>query len=96
MANRVGTSRRKTRSKLRKPADMRGKTNINAFLQTFNDGERVVVKLDPAYQRGMCHPRFQGHSGSISGKKGMCYLVNINDGNKQKKLIVHPAHLKRN
>ncbi len=96
MANRVGTTRRKTRHKLAKPANMRGKNNINRFLQTFEDGERVVVKLDSSYQKGMCHPRFHGLSGLVVGKRGFCFEVGIMDGNKPKKLVVHPAHLRRN
>jgi len=95
MPNRVGTARRKTRSKLRKPANLRGKMNINAFLQNFNEGERVVVKLSSDYQKGMCHPRFHGLSGNVVAKRGFCYVISILDGGKKKKLVVHPAHLRR-
>ena len=95
MPKRIGTTRRKTRQKLRKPAHLRGKMNINAFLQTFKEGERVTVKLSSDYQKGMCHPRFHGLSGIIDSKRGFCYVLNINDGNKKKKLVVHPAHLRR-
>ncbi|MEK6967718.1 MAG: 50S ribosomal protein L21e [Nanoarchaeota archaeon] len=96
MPNRVGTARRKTRSKLRKPAHMRGKTNINKFMQTFDQGEHVAVKLDSGYQKGMCHPRFHGSAGVIVGRRGICYVLTIHDGEKQKRLVVHPVHLRRN
>ena len=95
MPNRVGTSRRKTRQKLKKPFSQRGKTNINKYLQVFKTGERVILKIEPAYQKAMYHPRFHGLSGIVLGMRGRCYLVQINDGDKQKKLIAHPVHLKR-
>lgn len=92
---RIGGFRRKTRHKLRKNVRDRGKTSIKKSLQKFDDGDRVYLKAEPAYQKGMYFPRYHGKSGVISGKQGICYYVRIKDHNKAKTLLVHPIHLKR-
>jgi large subunit ribosomal protein L21e len=50
---------------------------------------------EPAYQKGMYYPRFHGKSGIVSGMRGDCYEIVIKDSAKQKTLVVHPIHLKR-
>ncbi|MBS3145382.1 50S ribosomal protein L21e [Candidatus Woesearchaeota archaeon] len=95
MVQRAGSFRRKTRSKLKKNIRDRGKISIRKYLQTFKEGEIVVLKAEPAVQRGMYFPRYHGKSGRIKGKKGNCYEVLIKDGGKEKTLIVHPIHLKK-
>jgi large subunit ribosomal protein L21e len=42
----------------------------------------------------MPHPRFKGKTGRIIEKRGKSYIVQILDGNKAKKLIARPEHLK--
>jgi large subunit ribosomal protein L21e len=44
--------------------------------------------------KGQPHPRFHGKTGKIADKRGQAYIVAINDGNKAKKLIIRPEHLK--
>ena len=73
----------------------REKTTVNAILQKFSIGDKVVIDIDSSVQGGMPHPRFQGNSGEIIDKSGDCYEVSIMDGNKAKMLIVHPVHLKK-
>ncbi len=90
-----GSFRRKTRHKLKKNYKQKGKISIRQFFQEFKEGDRVVLKAEPAYQKGMYYPRFHGKSGLILNKKGHCYEVLIKDGNKEKLLIVHPVHLMR-
>jgi len=90
-----GSFRRKTRSKLRKHYKTKGKISIRKFFQEFNEGDRVVLKAEPAYQKGMYYPRFHGKSALVLGQRGRCYEVLIKDGKKDKMLIVHPVHLKK-
>ena len=92
---RVGGFRRKTRHKLRKKRSERGKMSITRYLQKFKDGERVFLKADPSYQKGMYFPRFHGKAGVVIGKQGNSYKIQIKDGNKGKILLVHPVHLKK-
>lgn len=87
--------RRGTRSKLRKRRRDRGKISVTRFLQEFEVGDRVVIRPESSYHRGIPHQRFIGMSGVIKGKRGRSYLVEIRDGKKIKTLFLPPIHLKR-
>ena len=95
MAQRQGGGRRKTRGKFRKNINDRGKISIKKYFQEFTNGDRVILKAEPAVQTGMYFRRFHGKVGEVSGMRGECYIVKIKDLNKKKELIVHPVHLKR-
>lgn len=95
MAQRIGGFRRKTRDKLKKNIRTRGKISIKRYLQVLKDGDKVLLKSEPAVQKGMYFPRYHGRYGTIVGKKGNCYEVKILDGKKPKVLIIHPVHLKK-
>jgi large subunit ribosomal protein L21e len=90
-----GAFRRGTRSKLRKNHTDKGKISLRKFFQELNVGDKVVLKAEPAYQKGMYYPRFHGRNGMVMDKRGDCYEVLIKDGEKDKLLIVHPIHLMR-
>ncbi|MEE9525818.1 MAG: 50S ribosomal protein L21e [Candidatus Woesearchaeota archaeon] len=92
---RIGTARRKTRHKLSKSVRTKGKISLTKYFQKFKEGDKVILKAEPAVQKGMYHPRYFGKNGTIKGKKGRCYEVTIKDRTKQKVLIVHPVHLKK-
>ena len=92
---RVGGFRRKTRRKLSKPVRKKGKFSLTKFFQSLKDGDRVYLVAEPGVQKGMYFPRFHGKSGIVDGKQGSNYFIKIKDGNKLKKLLVHPVHLKK-
>ena len=81
-------TRRKLEQKLARPT-------ITRFLQEFNIGQKVVITLEPSSHKGMPFPRFKGTSGKIIGRRGNSYIVKIKDGDKIKKIISRPEHLKR-
>jgi len=93
MVQRIGGFRRKTRDKLKKPIRFKGKISISRYFQVFNEGETVTIKPEPSVQKGMPYPRFQGKKGTIIGKQGDCYKVQILDGGMKKILLAHPVHL---
>lgn len=95
MVDRVGGFRRKTRYKMSKNFREKGKIRIRYFLQSFEEGDKVLLHAEPSYQKGMYHPRFYGKPGTISKKLGTCYEVKIKDFTKEKSLVVHPIHLRR-
>jgi len=95
LVKRIGSFRRKTRHKLSKKNRKKGKINLSKYFQVFKVGQKVVLKAEPAIQKGMYRPVFHGKSGIISAKKGKCYEVSIKDKNKQKTIIVHPIHLQK-
>lgn len=86
--------RSKTRRKLRKKVRQRGHPNPNVYLKQFEVGQKVHIDIDPSVHDGMPHRRFDGRTGEIVGRRGECYLVLVPDMAAQKRIIVHPAHLK--
>lgn len=90
---RKGGTRRKSRTKLTRHPRQQGKKDITSYLQTFEDGDAVVLELDPSVHEGHFHPRFNGRSGVITGQQGDCYKVAITDKDKEKTVIAHPVHL---
>ena len=84
--------RAKTRFKIKQKVAYR--PPITKFLQQFKKNQQVVIVQEPSSQRGMPHPRFKGKTGKVLDKRGKSYIVEILDGNKVKKLICRPEHLK--
>ena len=84
--------RSKTRFKLIQKPGYR--PPITKFLQEFRTNQKVIILQEPSSQRGMPHPRYKGIAGHVIGKRGKSYIVEIVDGNKVKKLISRPEHLK--
>ncbi|MFH1064743.1 MAG: 50S ribosomal protein L21e [Candidatus Woesearchaeota archaeon] len=95
MTTRIGGFRRKTRSKLKKDRNEKGKISLRNFLQKLNTGDKVLLNAEPAYQDGMYFPRYHGKVGTVKSKKGDCYDVTIDDRGKEKILIIHPVHLRK-
>lgn len=95
MVIRIGGKRRKTRYVFRKEPRNKGKVSLTKYFQTFKDGEKVHLKAEPAIHKGMYFRRFNAKSGVINGKQGRCYFVKIEDGGKEKRILVHPIHITR-
>jgi len=95
MGKRKGTARRKSRKLMTKYYRNKGKISVTSFLAEFKKGDRVVIKPEPAYQKGLCHLRFYGQQGVVKSRRGKSYIIEIKDINKKKELIIHPVHLKR-
>jgi len=84
-----------TRDKLKnKPRD-RGTSPPQRAVEEFDAGEKVHLKIDPSVPNGRFHPRFDGQTGTVEGKQGDAYKVDIVDGGKEKTIIVTAAHLRR-
>lgn len=95
MAKRIGGARRKSRSKLKKHYRSKGKLSLKKFFEIFNPGDKVILKAEPSYHKGMYNLRFHGKIGVVVKKLRTNYEVIITDGTKKKTLIVHPVHLKK-
>ena len=95
MVKRIGTARRKTRGLYSIKHRDKGKIKIRDYLQSFNEGDKVILRIRPNVQSGIPFRRFVGLSGIVIGKQGEAYKVSIKDMNKQKIALVHPLHLKR-
>lgn len=95
MTKRIGGARRKTRHKYGKKKKEKGKISLRAYLQKFKKGDKVNLNVESAVQKGMYFRRFVGKVGEIDSKQGRCYKIKIKDKGKEKKIIVHPVHLRR-
>ena len=83
--------RRKTRRRLKK----RERLSIKKMLQTFEIGEKVVIKPHAAVQKGMPHRRFFGKVGKVVDRRGKAYVLEVKDGKAIKQVISLPVHLRR-
>ncbi|WP_455391574.1 50S ribosomal protein L21e [[Eubacterium] cellulosolvens] len=95
MVKRSRGFRSKTRKKLSKHPRHRGLSPITRVLQEFDEGEHVNIIIDPSVHKGQPHPRFHGLTGTVLGIQGEAYLLNVKDGNKDKKLLIRPEHLRK-
>lgn len=85
--------RSKTRHLLLKDPRKRGMLPPNRVLQQFEPGQTVAVKLEPSQHGGMAHKRFQGLTGTVAGKQGDAFVVEVLHGNMPKTLVVRAEHL---
>ena len=83
--------RRRTREKFRRSV----RTSINEFMKEFEVGDKVVININSSSESGMPFRRFQGLCGEVVEKRGRAYVLEIKDGDKTKKVIANPEHLKK-
>lgn len=95
MVKRSKGIRSTSRKTLRKSPRERGMTPITHSFIEYKEGEKASVIIDPGIHGGQPHLRFQGETGIIIGKQGRAYVLEVNSGNKAKRLIVGPEHLKK-
>jgi len=85
----------KTRQKFRRRPRERGLSPITRTFQKFEVGQKVVIVIDSSVQRGWPHHRFHGMTGTVVGKRGRAYLVDVRFGGRIKQAVVLPEHLRR-
>lgn len=85
--------RQGTRKKLANSPRERGASPPQRSIAEFDEGQKVHLRLDPSDPDGRFHPRFNGLTGEVIGTQGSAYKVQINDGGKDKTVIVTPVHL---
>ena len=72
----------------------KGKVKLGAYFKKFEEGERVAIVKEHAIKAAF-PKRIIGKSGKIIGKRGTHQIVELKDGGKIKKYILHPVHLKK-
>ncbi len=81
---------RKTRNRFRKNTRM----TVNAFLREFQIGGKAAIDIESGSSSGQPFRRFQGLTGTVVGRRGRAYIIEILDGKMKKKIIAKPEHLK--
>lgn len=94
MAVRSKGTRSKTRHKLSRHPRERGNPPPSHSLRDYPPGTKVAVTINPAVQKGMPHPRFQGLTGSVVERRGDAFIIALYAGNKLKTIISRPEHLR--
>ena len=82
--------RRRTREKFRKSKRM----TVNAFVREFKEGSHVAIDIESGSNAGQPFRRFQGLTGTVAGRRGRAYIIQLSDCGKPKKIIANPEHLK--
>jgi large subunit ribosomal protein L21e len=85
--------RSRSRGLLTKEVRERGMPPITRFLQSFEVGDKVIVRLEASDPHGQPHPRYQGRTCTVVARVGRAYRIEFLDGNKRKELIANPVHL---
>jgi len=85
--------RRRSRGIMRKSPRSRGFPPAGSMVRSFEEGERVSIKIEPSQLSGAPHLRFQGRTGVVVGRQGRMYLVSIMDGGKEKIILSGAVHL---
>lgn len=88
-------TRRKTRRKFQKKARERGMVPVARFFRVFEEGDRVLIKVEPSQHGGMPYKGFHGKIGVVKGKRGGAYLVEVSDKNAKKTVIAGPIHMRK-
>ncbi|MFC3476850.1 50S ribosomal protein L21e [Halobacterium litoreum] len=83
-----------TREKLSNKPRERGTSPPQRAVTEFEEGQKVHLKIDPSVNDGRFHARFSGHTGTVVGKQGAAFKVQVNDGGKDKIVIANAAHLR--
>src|SRR5579862_4014372 len=87
--------RSRSRGTFTKEVRDRGLPPITRFLQKFEVGDRVIVRIEASDPHGQPHPRYQGRVCVVEAKVGRAYRISFVDGHKPKQLIATPVHLMR-
>ncbi len=86
---------KRSRNKLRLSAKERGTIDMKKALQSFSEGDKVMIQPDPRTQRNIPHRSFFGSNGIVVKKKGKAYTVEVLFGGKPKRVDLLPVHIKR-
>lgn len=95
MVERSRGKRSNTRWKMTRKLREKGKILITRHLQSFKEGDMVLIKPDSSVQKGLPSRRFYLKAGKIKGVRGKSYLIEIKDGGKTKRITTPPVHLKK-
>jgi len=77
----------------RKRVREKGKIRLSRYFKNIENKTRVAIVVDKGL-RASFPKRLQGNSGVVKEARGKFKVVEIKEGNKVKKFIIHPVHLK--
>jgi large subunit ribosomal protein L21e len=72
----------------------KGKLQLSRYFQKLEKGDYVAVIKEPLVKSSF-PLTLQGRTGIVEDRKGKAYIVKIRTGNKEKKFLIEPIHLKK-
>jgi len=72
----------------------KGKLKFSEYFKKLVKNDTVAIVKEPGVKSGF-PSKVVGSTGKVIGDQGRCKIVELSDGNKMKKFIVHPIHLKK-
>ncbi|MFG1519291.1 MAG: 50S ribosomal protein L21e [Thermoplasmataceae archaeon] len=84
-----------SRMKMRRKIKERGLPTVNELMKSFEVGDKASIVINSSIHKGMPFHNFHGYTGTVVKKQGECYLVSINVGSVEKKILAGPAHLRK-
>jgi len=87
--------RRKSRSALTKKVRDKGRLPISRLLTSYEEGEKVVINIDPGIHKAMPHKRYQGKVATIVGQRGKAYVMEIPQRKTVKTIITTAHHIRK-
>ncbi len=94
MVKRTHGYRFKSRKLLVKSPRERGRPGLIRWMYEYKVGDKVVIDIDSTYVTTAPHKRYQGKVGTIIGKRGRAYLIEVYLGDKRKIVVTTPDHIK--
>lgn len=71
----------------------KGKIRLSEYFKEINENQQATIIREKSIPSNVPE-RFIGLTGTIIGTRGSHKIIQINDGNKAKRFIIHPIHLK--
>ena len=71
----------------------KGKISYSEYFKDLENGQKVAIVQEKSISSNI-PLRVTGLSGNVVGSQGTYKLVDVLDGKKKKRFIVHPIHLK--
>lgn len=84
----------RSRKRLSKHPRERGMGGLSNLLREYEVGQRVAIDIDPTYIETAPHRRYQGLVGTVVGRRGSAYIVEVFLGDKRKSIVTRAEHLK--
>ena len=94
MVKRTHGYRFKCRKLLSKTPRERGRPGLIRWLYEYSIGDQVVIDIEPTYVTTAPHRRYQGKVGTVIGRRGNAYILEVYLGDKRKIVITTPDHIK--
>jgi large subunit ribosomal protein L21e len=67
--------------------------SLGKMLHKYDLTDKVVIKIDSGFHKGMPHHRYFGKVGVVTERRGRAYVIELKEGGVTRKLIVRPEHL---